>query len=94
MFMGRTTIQRNLDRLNKGANGNLMKFCKDKCKILHQGRKYPLQYNRLSTDWTGCSFAGKDLGVLVGSKLNRSQQCVLAAEKVVLTEALLVNQGK
>lgn len=35
-------------------------FCQR--KVLHLGRKSPLQYSRLGTDWLGSSSAGTDLG--------------------------------
>ncbi|GAB0206599.1 mitochondrial enolase superfamily member 1 [Grus japonensis] len=38
---GRSTLQEELDRLEERANKNLMKFNKDKCKILHLGKHIP-----------------------------------------------------
>lgn len=35
----------------------------------------------LGTDWLESSLGGKDLGVLVGTELDVSQQCVLVAKK-------------
>lgn len=58
-----------------------MKFNKDKCQLLHLGRKNPLQWYRLDMHWLWSSSAGKDTRVLVDSKLNMSLQCALADEK-------------
>ncbi|PKU42992.1 rna-directed dna polymerase from mobile element jockey-like [Limosa lapponica baueri] len=38
---GRVTLQEDLDRLEERANKNLMKFKKDKCKVLHLGKYNP-----------------------------------------------------
>ena len=54
---GCSAIQRNLNRLGKWANRNLMKFSKEKCKVLPLGRNNTMHQDILQAYWLERSLA-------------------------------------
>ncbi|KFP29267.1 hypothetical protein N325_07957, partial [Colius striatus] len=70
-----------LDGLESWAERNLVRFNKDKCRVLHLGRNNPTHQYRLEVKLLQRSSAERNLGVLIDNKLNMSRQCTLVAKK-------------
>jgi len=67
-----------LDRLEKWADRNMMKFNKGKCKVLHPRRNNPMHQYVLRAKHLESSMAENDLQPLVDTKL--SQHCAPVAK--------------
>lgn len=77
-----------LNTFVQGTGEILIKFNKEKYKVLHLERN-SLVYQDMPGDMQlESSLAVKDLEVLVDNKLNTSQQCALATKKVNILDCI------
>ena len=72
MLEGIDAIQANLNRLERWAHANVMKFNKAKCKVLHLGKGNSTNRYKLDREWFESSSQEKDLGVSDDERLNMS----------------------
>ncbi|PKU41805.1 rna-directed dna polymerase from mobile element jockey-like [Limosa lapponica baueri] len=90
---GHPAIQRDLGRLEKWADRNLMQFNK-KCKVLPQGRNNPRHQYTLGITQMENSFAERVLGVLVDTRLNLRIRCLSQKELIIEIIAASSSQRK
>ncbi|KAK4826152.1 hypothetical protein QYF61_005725 [Mycteria americana] len=76
LLEGRKALQRDLDRLDRWAEDNGMRFNKAKCQVLHLAHNNPMQRYRLGEEWLESCPAEKALGVLAVKKSNSILACI------------------
>ena len=77
----REALQGDLDSLEHWAIINGVTFNKSKYQIVHLGRSNAGHKYKSGEEWLESSRAARDVGVLVGSRLNGSPQCGPAAKR-------------
>jgi len=77
---GCAALQKDLSKLEKWADRNLMQFSKGKCQILQAGRDKPRHQHMQGADQLEGSLVENDLGILVENRVTTGQQHTLAAK--------------
>ncbi|RMC15190.1 hypothetical protein DUI87_07372 [Hirundo rustica rustica] len=75
LLEGQRAVQKDLERLDRWAESNKMKFSKSKCRVLHFGHNNPLQRYRLGTVWRDSAQEERDFGVLVPAAEHEPAVC-------------------
>ncbi|KAJ7422551.1 RNA-directed DNA polymerase from mobile element jockey-like protein [Willisornis vidua] len=91
LLEGRRSLQMDLDRLERWADSNGMRFNKAKCPVLHFGHNNSIQRSRLGTEWLESSQAKSNLGGWFDRRLNMIQQCAQVAKKATGILACIKN---
>ncbi|GAB0179542.1 mitochondrial enolase superfamily member 1 [Grus japonensis] len=81
LLESRKALQRDLDKLDRLDKADCISFSKAKCQVLDLGHNNPMQHYRLGEEWLESCPLEKELGMLVNSQLNMSQQCAQVAKK-------------
>ncbi len=76
----REELQNDLDRLSEWSEQWQMKFNVDKCSVIHLGHKNKQYSYKLGDSELKTSVQEKDLGIIVDSKMNWSEQCIVAVK--------------
>ncbi|RMC15062.1 hypothetical protein DUI87_07242 [Hirundo rustica rustica] len=75
LLEGRRALQKDLERLDRWAESNRMRFNKSKCRVLHFGHNNPLQRYRLGLVWLDSAQEERDLGALVTAAEHEPAVC-------------------
>jgi len=90
LLESRKALQRDLDRLDRWAKVNCLKFNKAKCRVLHFGHITPCNATGLGRSGWKAAWQ-KSILELVGSRLSMSQQCARVAKKTNVMLACIRN---